>query len=32
MFFLTYAYVFALQTGHPNQIDLKARLKHYGRE
>ena len=31
-FFLTYAYVFALQTGHPNQIDLKARLKHYGRE
>ena len=31
-FFLTFAHVFALELGHPNQFKLRARLKAYGRE
>lgn len=31
-FFLTFAYVFALELGHPHQFKLQARLKAYGRE
>ena len=30
-FFLTHAYVFALELGHPDTPTLKSRLKHHGR-
>ncbi len=31
-FFLTHAYIFALEAGHPDVPALHARLKAYGRE
>lgn len=31
-FFLTHAYIYALEQGHPNTRDLLGRLKEYGRE
>lgn len=31
-FFLTHAYVFALEAGAPEAVDLHARLKAHGRE
>ena len=31
-FFLTHAYVFALELGHPDAITLRARLVKHGRE
>ncbi len=31
-FFLTHAYVFALEMGHPNTESLRARLVKHGRE
>lgn len=31
-FFLTHAYIFALETGHPAASDLHARLKAAGRD
>ena len=32
VFFLTHAYVFALEAGAETATDLHRRLKHYGRE
>ena len=31
MFFLTHAFIFALETGHPTADDLRSRLKAQGR-
>ena len=31
-FYLTHAYIFALEQNHPDAVTLRARLKVYGRE
>ncbi len=31
-FYLTHAYVFALESGHPDSVELRARLHAMGRE